>query len=73
MTITQEVLEQSCLGLISYSGAAKSDYLEAVDVPNRETSNRLKQLLNAGMKTTCMPMKHILDYFRKKPVQKVDF
>lgn len=30
MTITQEVLEQSCLGLISYSGAAKSDYLEAV-------------------------------------------
>lgn len=31
MTITQEVLEQSCLGLISYSGAAKSDYLEAVE------------------------------------------
>ena len=31
MAITQEVLEQSCLGLISYSGAAKSDYLEAVD------------------------------------------
>ena len=31
MAITQEVLEQSCLGLISYSGAAKSDYLEAVE------------------------------------------
>lgn len=73
MAITQEVLEQSCLGLISYSGAAKSDYLEAVECAKSGDFEQLKQLLNAEMKTTAMPMKHILDYFRKKPVQKVDF
>jgi len=31
MAITQEALEQACLGLIACSGAAKSDYLEAVE------------------------------------------
>lgn len=31
MAITQEELEQACFSLISFSGAAKSDYLEAVE------------------------------------------
>ena len=31
MAITQEQLEQACFQLISFSGAAKSDYLEAVE------------------------------------------
>ena len=31
MAITQEALEQACFSLISFSGAAKSDYLEAVE------------------------------------------
>ena len=58
---------------IRYLQLQKVTIWKLLNVPNRETSNRLKQLLNAEMKTTCMPMKHILDYFRKKPVQKVDF
>lgn len=31
MAITQEQLEQACFQLISFSGAAKSDYLEAIE------------------------------------------
>ena len=31
MAITQEQLEQACFQLISFSGAAKSDFLEAVE------------------------------------------
>lgn len=31
MSVTQEELEQACFLLISYSGTAKSDYLEAVE------------------------------------------
>lgn len=31
MAITPEQLEQACFSLISYSGSAKSDYLEAVE------------------------------------------
>lgn len=31
MAITQEALEQACFSLISFSGSAKSDYLEAVE------------------------------------------
>lgn len=31
MTISPEQLEQACFALISYSGSAKSDYLEAVE------------------------------------------
>lgn len=73
MTITQEVLEQSCLGLISYSGAAKSDYLEAVECAKSGDFEQAEAAIERGNETTCMPMKHILDYFRKKPVQKVDF
>lgn len=73
MTITRKFWEQSCLGLFPIAVLQKVTIWKLLNVPNRETSNRLKQLLNAEMKTTCMPMKHILDYFRKKPVQKVDF
>ncbi len=31
MAISQEQLEQACFSLISFSGAAKSDYLEAIE------------------------------------------
>ncbi len=31
MAISQEQLEQACFQLISFSGAAKSDYLEAIE------------------------------------------
>lgn len=31
MAITQEQLEQACFQLISFSGSAKSDYLEAIE------------------------------------------
>ena len=38
MAITQEVLEQSCLGLISYSGAAKSECAKSGDFEQAEAA-----------------------------------
>ncbi|MDY3617661.1 PTS lactose/cellobiose transporter subunit IIA [Agathobaculum sp.] len=48
MAITSEQLEQACFSLISFSGAAKSDYLEAVEHAKKGDFEAAEQAVSRG-------------------------
>lgn len=48
MAITSEQLEQACFSLISFSGAAKSDYLEAVEHAKQGDFEAAEQAVSRG-------------------------
>lgn len=48
MAITKETLEQACFSLISFSGAAKSDYLEAIEHAKSGNFDQAEACINQG-------------------------